>query len=120
LISMSFMALGVSGLALLLLAASSPATFAWRVASGISAAVIAAPLPGRIRVILREPVSGANHSIARVFAVISGGIGLLLLANVLAIHAFWPLGLGVSYHLAASLVSFVGLIRPPADDVRAT
>lgn len=116
LVSTSFIALGVSALALLLIASGVEKSLAWRVASGVSAAIVGVVLPRRIMTLLRVSSPGSSHATIWFFAALSASVPLLLVANVLWIHAFWPLGTAVTYHLAMGLISFVGLIVPPSAD----
>jgi hypothetical protein len=114
LITTALLSLGAASVALLLLAIGQPEPICWAAASGVSGTIAAFALVSRVRNLARvldRDSSGWPQFVG--FSGIGAAVVLALLTNAVWLHAFWPLAVGVTFHLFAALVSFVGLITPP-------
>ena len=106
----SLVAVAISGLALVLLAAELGPGLVWRIASATNLVAFALFLPSGLRKVFTEyPELISLRQKLLVFPLLFTVI-VLLAANAIAIAAFWPLAVAVAFQIGISLVNFVQLL----------
>ena len=104
----SFAPLGVSGLALILLASQVQEDAIWVTCSSVYALVLAVLIAGGVRAGL--DTAAADRVQLALYSFVGATVTLLQVANVVSVRAFWPLSLALAFHIFLALSSFAGLI----------
>jgi len=116
LLNASFAPMGLSGLALILLASEVPSDAVWRICSSIYAFLYAVFWTHGMRLAASLGPDETNRAQMLLVGFSGVGVILLLTANTISIAAFWPFSIGLVYHTALALFNFVGLLRRAISD----
>jgi hypothetical protein len=116
LLNASVAPMGISGLALILLASQVPSESVWRICSATYAVLNALFWARGMRRAANLEPEEMNRAQMLIVAVSGAATTLLLIANVLSLHSFWPLAIGLVYHVAIALFNFFGLLQRAVAD----
>jgi len=119
LLNASVAPMAISGLALVLLASQVPSETVWRICSGTYAALFALFWIRGMRIAASLEAAAINRGQLISIAVSGVATMSLLTANALSLHAFWPLALGLAYHIGLALFNFFSLLQRVVSDEKA-
>lgn len=111
LLNASVAPMSISGLAMILLASQAPSDFVWRTCSAVYAALFVVFWTRGMRRASTLDPEDTNRAQMLIVGISGIAMILLLTANTLLIHSFWPLAVGLVYHIALALFNFFGLLR---------
>jgi hypothetical protein len=111
LLNASFAPMGLSGLALILLASEVPSEKVWRCSSGLYAVLYAVFWTHGMRLAARLDPGETDRAQMLSVGISGVAVVLLLVVNAISILAFWPFAIALVYHTALALFNFVGLLR---------
>ena len=117
LLTTSITPIAVSGLGLVLLVSEIPMDYAWRICSLFNFGLLAIGIPKGIRRANKRPKNEINR--VQRFIILSSGTAviLLLFANTVAIAAFWPLSVALSFMIGMAIFNFIQLLLRAIFDV---
>jgi hypothetical protein len=116
LLNASVAPMSISGLALILLASRVPSDSVWWICSGVYAVLYGLFWARYMRRAAKLTPEETNRTQMVTVAVSGTATILLLAANALLLHAFWPLAVGLSYHVGLALFNFFGLLQRAVSD----
>jgi len=117
LLTTSITPIAVSGLGLVLLVSEIPSDYVWRICSLINFGLLATGIPTGIRRANKRPKNEINR-VHRLVIISSGtAVILLLFANAVAIAAFWPLSVALSFMIGMAIFNFIQLLLRAIFDV---